>query len=448
AWDTANYFSPIATTDASGAYTISALPAGTSYVVQIMGSLPDGNGLDYATAAGGASPTLAQAGHFAVNAGATTTVNVQFSLALNNSFLSVGSSGPVLDVVNATGTAVGAPVSFFAATATAIAGVPIDVDGDGMKEYAVVAQRADGLIMCQVRRTDGTLVKAFYVANSTQASVLNVYAAQMDANPGEELVVGKVRSTDNRPVVSVYNPNTGSKVLETFMFNQNWTAKKFFPVDVNGDGIKEVALGAVKANGLAPAFIPPNRPGVQIRYTDGTIASYVFPLTKNYTSVRFGRMDRNGDGIDEIVALGLNANGRWTVQVLDATTSASLSLNVILNTPYTPVRLLTGNVDGVAGDEVVIGGTLTSNGRAVVDVRNGTSNARIKLLYMQTAASAPDQFALGDWDGDGVQEVIVRATNSSTGAPSYMVKKPDNTLVFNGMPASITGTGDRFTGNM
>jgi len=407
------------------------------------------------TASGGHSTSPSFALDSSVGEGTASDVATSTNYALRSgfmipaplspAFLSTTASGPTMSVADATGAGVGTPVGFFNATATSLAGVPIDVNGDGVREYAVVVQRSDGLIMCQVRRADGTLVKAFFVTDSTQASVLNVYAAQMDAVAGEELVVGKVRSTDNRPVVAIHNPTTGAKLMETFMFNGNWTASNFFPVDVNGDGIKEIALGAVKWNGFAPAFIPVNRPGVQIRNADGTLFGYVFPMAKDYTGTKFAAMDRNGDGVDEVVGLAMNANSRWMVQVLDAATAAQLSLNVILDTPYNPVSLLTGNVDGLAGDEIILGSTLKSNGRAVFDVRNGTSNARINLLFMQTAINVPDQFAVGDWDGDGVQDVIVRATGTS---PSYLVKRPDNTVVYSGLPSGISGTGDRFTGGM
>jgi len=366
--------------------------------------------------------------------------------ALNPSFIGTDAAGPIMSVVDSTGVAVQAPVGFFNASVVVLGSTPIDIDGDGINEYAVVAQRTDNLIMCQVRRANGVLVKAFFVTTSSQASVLNVYAAQMDAVAGDELVIGKVRLVDNQPVVTVHNPSTGTKVMETFMFNGNWTASNFFAVDVNGDGIQEVALGGVKLNGLAPVIFPTNRPGVQIRNADGSMSSYVFPMSKNFTGLKYARIDRNGDGVDEVVALGKNINNRWIVQILNAATSATLSVNVILNSPYNPVSLLTGNVDGVAGDEVVIAASLNSNGRAMFDIRNGTSNARINLLYMQPAATAPDQYALSDWNGDGVQDLMVRGTNAAI--PSYLIKRSDNTIVYSGMPVGISGINDRYSGGM
>jgi len=151
----------------------------------------------------------------------------------NMTLLSTTPTGPTVDLIDSTtGTGVGSPISFYNNTVTPIAGFPIDVDGDGVKEYAVVAQRTDNLIICQARQTDGTLIQAFFVTNATQADVLNVYAAQMDAVAGEELVVGnKARLSDGRPVVAVHDPSTGAKNMETYLFNPNWTVEWYLARD-------------------------------------------------------------------------------------------------------------------------------------------------------------------------------------------------------------------------
>lgn len=232
------------------------------------------------------------------------------------------------------------------------------------------------------------------------------------------------------------------------MFNGNWAAERFFAIDVDGDAIMEVALGAIKANGLVPAFIPANRPGVQIRDGAGALLSYVFPLTIYYTNVQFESIDTNGDGTDEVIALGQRiSDGAWIMLVQDAGNTV-LAENRIFDSSYTPTHLMTGNVDGAVGEEVILGGTLNSNGRAVADVRDAISGVRSQFLYMLPATYTPDQYAVADWDSDGIKDIIVREYHNGNGDVLYMARQGDNTLLYNGLPSGISGTGDVFTGGM
>ena len=362
----------------------------------------------------------------------------------NPAFLGTDAAGPVLTTVDQYGNATSNAIGFFNASVTVLGSTPIDVNGDGVREFAVVAQRTDNLIMCQVRDVYGTLIRAFYVTNANQASVLNVFAAQTDPYAGEELVVGKIKLLNNQPVVTVYNPATGAVKMETFMLNPNWTAQNFFALDANGDGIDEIALAGIKNNGLAPTFIPVNRPAVQIRNGVGAIYGYVFPLDKAHTNVTMARIDTNGDGVDEIVSMGTNFNNRLVVSV-STVNNVTWSYKPYLDQSVSVGQLLVGDVDGVPGDEVVLGATLVSNGRPVVDVRDPITNARKRLLYMQNATFTPTQYALTDWNGDGVQDVMVQADNGA-GTTNYMVRDNSNALLYNGTPVGISGVGVRYAG--
>jgi len=346
---------------------------------------------------------------------------------------------PSVSMVDAATGTVTSTINYFNNTTTLVAGLPIDIDGDGVNEYAIVGQRSDNLIMCQVRRADGTLVKAFYVNNATKVSVLNVYAAQMDAVAGQELVVGTIRLSDNRPVATVYNPTSGAVNMQTYMLNGNFTSGKFFPMDVNGDGIEEIALGGVKANAGAPTGIVAGRPMVEIRQANGTLSGYVFVLTKNYTNIQFARIDSNGDGIDEVAVMATNANNRLTTAVYD-TAGSNLSVNQVLDSTVNTVKLMAGEMDGSTGEEIVLGEQLISDGRAIFDIRDSVSGARKFRTFMPTTLTV-NQYGLVDANNDGVLDSMVHGVDG-TGISTYVAKDKANTAILNGTPVGMTLTGD------
>jgi hypothetical protein len=52
-----------------------------------------------------------------------------------------------------------------------------------------------------------------------------------------------------------------------------------------------------------------------------------------------------------------------------------------------------------------------------------------------------------DWDGDGVDDIVVRE-HDSTEYGKYMVRDGANNLLYNDMPLGITCTDDTFEGGM
>lgn len=185
--------------------------------------------------------------------------------------------------------------------------------------------------------------------------------------------------------------------------------------DINGDGIKDLIIGATSRGSGAVFVVFGNKIGWPVRQSlnlneiapdgDGT---YGFVVNNNSNLANFGRTvaagDVNGDSYDDIVISG-------------ATTDASLPVVITVifgKATYSSDEILTSALDGTNGmmitNNVAAAGTPTKGGAV----------------------------AVGDLDGDGIKEIIfAQATYSTASANRIWVVWGRSDLAALGTPTTI-----------
>ena len=358
------------TTDASGAYTFTTLPAGT-YSVQLTAS--PGGFIPLGGTSTSASVTLAL--------GSTTPGNalsgIDFGLTGRKRFAVAadGGGGPRVQVYDALTGLI--QQDFFAYEQTFTGGVRVsegDVNGDGVDDLVVVAGKGGGP---RVRVFDGVsqaVIRDYFAYEDSFRNGLYVTTADVNGDGFADIITGT--DSGGGPRVTVASGQTGGIIADFFAFDSNFRGGvRVGAGDISGTGVAQIlatpgvggapVVAAFSVTGPQPTatgsfnafdgnytgglYVTGSTGGVggrssiivgtgliqpeanvnipTVRIFDGisqapTGESEAFPATPDgipYTGeARVSSFDRNGDGVPDI-AVSSGPGSRPRLRYLDGT---------------------------------------------------------------------------------------------------------------------------------
>ena len=209
--------------------------------------------------------------------------------------------------------------------------------------------------------------------------------------------------------------------------------------DFDGDGTADLVLAPIQSTGEARVLLADGTGGFTT-----TIATTSFGLSAtDWTGHLPVAADLDGDGYDDLILQPHASAGRtlwlrggpsgFTHDPLDLTTSAGLSGPLWADATH---RLLVGDFDGDGDDDLVLQGrTIADDTWLLLGGTDGIHSAGTLLGAdgLSAAAWAGDHHvaAVGDLDGDGRSDVLLRGADASHG-----------TLLVHGGPSGLAGTQD------
>jgi RHS repeat-associated protein len=207
-----------------------------------------------------------------------------------------------------------------------------DIDGDGADDFSLTYYNpSNGLTYMTHYRWTGSTFQGFATTTngSSQGNSANtpfIFASLKGDGTNQVLWVGGV----NNPV-QVYDYERG---YESVIWKSGFSSKsgdKYFPVDVDGDGITELMVIRVNISSLAnissDVLIFKIERNNELKYELTRIHSGNYPL--NFYGAELG--DFNGDGITDIVTPGSENN--WNIYLYKGGSQGFLSEYVLPNRP-------------------------------------------------------------------------------------------------------------------
>jgi len=278
---------------------------------------------------------------------------------------------------------------------------------------------------------DGAVVEMFRDRACTQ-SVISFLANGTSGAPPAALAAGlyywRLRGARNAAVGSTTSP-----VWELFVgrrsapVNTSWGTT----VDVNGDGLADVLVGAQQASNWMGAVYVYVASNGGLSSTPTTLASPAGPSGHFGSSVASAG-DVNGDGFADVIVGALAANGYvGAAYVYLAGPKGLATTPLALPAPSGPSGYFgssvasAGDVNGDGFADVVVGapgtGAFVFLGSAA-----GPSTTPLALVPAATAANAGRSVAsAGDVNGDGFADIIVGAPATTSGAAFLYLGEAD-----------------------
>ena len=221
--------------------------------------------------------------------------------------------------------------------------------------------------------------------------------------------------------------------------------------DVNGDGYKDIAIGAPNPGGIgAIYFYAGKSTGISTTPT----AIITGPGSGTGYGFVAGAGDVNGDGYNDFVTAAPAAGAAGTLYVfhgsaagpISGTAAATASETIagpagssnLGGSATTGSALSTaGDTNGDGFDDIIVGAYGTSSNKGVAYIYTGSSSGlnpgpttTLTGLGTASAAVGTSVSGLGDVNGDGYSDVIVGAPGATTGFA----------FIYTGAPGGITNT--------
>jgi hypothetical protein len=367
-----------------------------------------------------------------------------------------------------------------------------DIDGDGVTDLVVGAQLDDtgadaaGTVYVLRMNADGTVKGTTKIASGTGGGPtlalsdffgystapigdidgdgigdIAVGAPRVDIGAGNAGAVYLLRLNSDGTVKSggITQIASGTNGGPTLSLGSLFGSSVAAIGDINGDGVGDLAVGAIGENSYRGAVY------ILLMNPDGTvststrIANEINGGPTLASSSQFGISlaglgDFDGDNIGDVVigyrggvyVARLSADG--SVQSLSQVTNTQLGISTSVRPPLATAGDLDGNgvtdlLVGSEGDNSVSSvflhadGTLAGSVRIASGVNGGPSVAGTNFGSSVTS--------LGDFDGDGVADILVGARLDDAGGPDrgavYILRLDAATFDFGDAPDTGTGTG-------
>jgi hypothetical protein len=232
---------------------------------------------------------------------------------------------------------------------------------------------------------------------------------------GSVLAAGvETRGSMRGPAFQIFNPS-GTLQTEQFVLNPDFGVDvKFALGNFDADGADEVLAGGRETSGLARG------PAYQLFDTDGTFKFTRFVLNPAFTNISFSSLNVGSNGV---LVCGEETSGLSrgpAYQVFDASGNL-VQTQFALNTDFTADNICMGtNLDGVAGDEVILGGREVAGlGRGPAFQGFGTSGSLLFTRFVLNADFRETKLTVLDVGGS--KEIIAsgRETAGLKRGPAY-----------------------------
>lgn len=272
-----------------------------------------------------------------------------------------------------------------------------------------------------------------------------VAVGQLVGSATPDVVVGAFLGAFQAGEVHVFDGQTGSLAWKATGSGAEWLGFSVAIGDADGDGDNEVLAGAAQGGkvniydgqaGGAPLIVLTN-PGYGISVAAGDVG--------------------DTDTADEVLAgvFGLSGNAAHVIDVNLSGPSFSVKYAVTGTAPndlFGERVAMAGNLDGIAGSEIIVGAPRGSGSSGVeaigyVRVCAGTTGA---ALYERYGTTTNDRFgswvagAGGDVDNDGSPDVLVGAPENAPGYVSVLSGTAGTVKLVRFGLASGTTPGDRY----
>ncbi len=212
--------------------------------------------------------------------------------------------------------------------------------------------------------------------------------------------------------------------------------------DINGDGIGDVVVRTIDF----PPFLPQILvlPGLGGGQFGAPIASPIGPGLTNTNGPLVAVDDANGDGRDDVLLVGIrgsNLEAEWFLSAAPGSLAVTPSGSVVLaSANYTTYALFDQNGDGDL--DIAVAESSTSLIR-IFDTNGGL------LTQLPSGPSLPpfgsgEGLAAGDFDGDGLGDVVVRRDTNGYGAVALDVAlRRSNSWLYVATPFTVTAPNSR-----
>jgi hypothetical protein len=236
-----------------------------------------------------------------------------------------------------------------------------NVDDTNTSEIVIVARTTNNAYTVVASDINGNSISTSEIIAANTGRIESLVAADVDGD-GIDEICSLVRNTSNNTINLVINDN-GSNRVDVLVFGNGYIGDATaFALDINGDGISEIAT--VAKNGTNDRF----RLLVFSGNGEIMVKENVFS-GKFENSASFFAADVDNDGRDEIAGIGrMLGTGTNVLQVLDDN-GAKLISRSILDSTYNAVQatsLTDTNNDGQL--EFVLGGRNILNGSVAYQV--------------------------------------------------------------------------------
>jgi len=205
------------------------------------------------------------------------------------------------------------------------------------------------------------------------------------------------------------------------------TAEMAIP-DLNGNGANEYAI---VRNGTVGSVVP-----VTVEIHDGGTGTLIKRNSYHGNGIQPGLAvtvpDLNGNGLDEVAAMGING-GNIKLRVADAATNTEISKFSFYTSGHDPVGMTTlADVSGNGLSEVALLATRNSDNAIVVQVRDAKTGVQPfgDITFLNSGFTPLKLLTLPDIDGNGVEELAVLATRNSDTRAVVEIREGDGSAGF------------------
>ncbi len=294
----------------------------------------------------------------------------------------------------------------------------VDIDGEPAAMALVKKQQPGEAVQVEGRDLTGAQV------NVVSFFTDNFLAIQLAGVEGD-LAVAAVRNGDQKLAVERRDLLTAELVgKRTFFLGDGFTPVWLFGIaDLSGDAVAEVAYLAIRNSD--------DRPLVEIRNgATGGLERRVF-FSAGFTPVTARALpDLDGDGNPEIAVLLLRLDGRYKVEMRNASGEAA-TRSTFFTAGFTPVDFEIGpDPDGDGVPELATLAVRGSDGRAKVEMRNAFGAPNTRSRFYSSGFTPIDLVLVTDSDSSGVPEWGILQLRDMDNRPAVEVRNafgPKNT---------------------
>ena len=286
-----------------------------------------------------------------------------------------------------------------------------DSDGDGAPELAVLARRLmDGRGVVELRNLAGAAApRQVWFAGCRKPVALAVVDTDADGNGLPELAVLSIGNRDGRAIVEVKNAYGPTQPTTL------WVGAGLTPTDIDvvadadANGVPEVAVLATRDSD--------HRVVVEIKNAAGTTNPNSVWFMAGHTAIDLAVVpDANGNGVPEVAVLSSrDADGRLVVEIKNAAGPTNPTAVWFAAGQHGVALKPLPDTDGNSVPELAVLSTRSSDGRVLVEVKNGAGSTNPRSLWYPAGYTALDLAVCPDLDANGVEEAGVFMRRDSDG---------------------------------